>query len=96
MVRAELRCWQEKANIIATQIQSRKPLVAIYFEAINGHYRFVTPNAKDKNKRRRKNVKWWQEYVQTEKKTILSIKRDKPTLKQSRGLDRKASLKNIS
>lgn len=82
-IRAELRCWQEKANIIATQIQSRKPLVAIYFEAINGHYRFVTPNAKDKNKRRRKNVKWWQEYVQTEKKTILSIKRDKPTLKQS-------------
>lgn len=55
-VRAELRCWQGKANIIAQQIYLKKPLTAIYFEAINGHYRFVRPNDKDTNKRRRQPV----------------------------------------
>lgn len=82
-VRAELRCWQGKANIIAQQIALKRPLAAIYFEAINGHYRFVRPNDKDSNKRRRPPVKWWQDYLQTEIKTRLSIERTKPTLKQS-------------
>ena len=82
-VRAELRCWQGKANIIAQQIFLKKPLTAIYFEAINGHYRFVRPNDKDTNKRRRQPVKWWLDYLQTETKTRLSIERTKPTLRQS-------------
>lgn len=82
-VRAELRCWQEKANIIASQIVLKRPLTEIYFEAINGHYRFIKPNEKDTNKRRRKPVKWWQDYLGTETKTRLSITRTKPTLKQS-------------
>ena len=82
-VRAELRCWQGKANIIAQQIYLKKPLTAIYFEAINGHYRFVRPNDKDTNKRRRQPVKWWLDYLQTETKTRLSIERTKPTLRQS-------------
>ncbi|AGU76922.1 replication initiation factor domain-containing protein [Streptococcus intermedius] len=72
-----------KANIIAQQIALKRPLAAIYFEAINGHYRFVRPNDKDSNKRRRPPVKWWQDYLQTEIKTRLSIERTKPTLKQS-------------
>lgn len=38
----------KKANIIAKQLAEKRPLSAIYFEAINGHYRFVRPNAKDK------------------------------------------------
>ena len=82
-VRAELRCSQGKANIIAQQIVLKRPLTAIYFEAINGHYRFVRPNDRDTNKRRRQPVKWWLDYLQTETKTRLSIERTKPTLRQS-------------
>ena len=82
-VRAELRCWQGKANIIAQQMVLKRPLTAIYFEAINGHYRFVRPNDRDTNKRRRQPVKWWLDYLKTETKTQLSIERTKPTLRQS-------------
>lgn len=82
-IRAELRCWQEKANIIAEQMFLKRPLSSIYFEAINGHYRFVQPNSKDSNCWRRKKVKWWINYLNTEHKTVLSVIRTKPTLKQS-------------
>ncbi|HEL0001780.1 TPA: replication initiation factor domain-containing protein [Streptococcus equi subsp. zooepidemicus] len=82
-VRAELRCWQEKANIIAEQLFIKRPLSSIYFEAINGHYRFVRPNATDTNRWRRKKVKWWLDYLKTENQTVLSVERTKPTLRQS-------------
>ena len=82
-IRAELRCWQKKSNIIANQINLHRPLTTIYFEAINGHYRFVVPNAKDTNLRRRTCVKWWKDYIGTKNKTVLSISRTKPTLKDS-------------
>ncbi|NLQ47917.1 replication initiation factor domain-containing protein [Streptococcus mutans] len=95
-VRAELRCWQDKANIIAEQIALRRPLTAIYFEAINGHYRFVRPNDKDTNKRRREPVKWWQDYLGTEVKTTLSITRTKPTLKQSETWTEKSVSKTLA
>lgn len=81
--RAELRCWQEKANLLAQQIKKGRPLKEIYFEAINGHYRFVSPRDKDSNRWRRKNVKWWNDYLETQKKTVLSVKRTKATLKRS-------------
>ncbi|MFU2206101.1 replication initiation factor domain-containing protein [Streptococcus pluranimalium] len=95
-VRAELRCWQEKANIISYQISLQRPLVAIYFEAINGHYRFVTPNGTDSNKRRRQSVKWWLDYIGTAGKTILSVKRTKPTLKQSEAWTEKQVAKTLA
>ena len=82
-IRAELRCWKEKANIIAKQIKKGRALVEIYFEAVNGHYRFISPKAKDKNKSRRPAVKWWKDYVKTEEKTMLSVKREKTTLERS-------------
>lgn len=81
--RAELRCWQEKANLLAKQIKEGRPLKEIYFEVINGHYRFVSPRDKDSNRWRRKTVKWWNDYLETQEKTVLSVKRTKPTLKRS-------------
>ncbi|MDO4668143.1 MAG: replication initiation factor domain-containing protein [Streptococcus sp.] len=95
-IRAELRCWQEKANIIAGQIFLKRPLSSIYFEAINGHYRFVQPNAKDKNRWRRKKVKWWIDYLKTENKTVLSVIRTKPTLKQSEAWTEKQVAKTLA
>ena len=74
-IRAELRCWQEKANIIAKQLFIKRPLSSIYFEAINGHYRFVQPNATDTNRWRRKKVKWGLDYLKTENQTVLSVER---------------------
>ena len=38
---------------------------------------------KDSNRWRRKNVKWWNDYLETKEKTVLSVKRTKPTLKRS-------------
>lgn len=81
--RAELRCWQKKANLLAQQIREGTPLKEIYFEAINGHYRFVSPQDNDSNRWRRKAAKWWSSYLNTQEKTVLSVKRTKPTLKQS-------------
>ncbi|MCC9700382.1 replication initiation factor domain-containing protein, partial [Streptococcus agalactiae] len=95
-VRAELRCWQEKANLIAYQLNDMRPLASIYFEAINGHYRFVSPKARDKNKRRRESVRWWQNYINTEEKTRLSIVREKPTLRQSEAWTDKQVSKTIA
>ncbi|HEO2500458.1 TPA: replication initiation factor domain-containing protein [Streptococcus agalactiae] len=95
-VRAELRCWQEKANLIANQLNDMRPLASIYFEAINGHYRFVSPKARDKNKRRRESVRWWQNYINTEEKTRLSIVREKPTLRKSEAWTDKQVSKTIA
>lgn len=82
-IRSELRLWQGKANTIAKQLNDKRPLAEIYFEALNGHYRFVRPNDKDKNKWRRQNVKWWDEFLETEEKTTLNVTRTKPTLKKA-------------
>ncbi|MTV80775.1 replication initiation factor domain-containing protein, partial [Streptococcus pneumoniae] len=54
-----------------------------YFEAINGHYRFIRPNAIDSNRWRRKKVEWWVNYLGTENQTVLSITRAKTTLRES-------------
>lgn len=95
-IRAELRCWQEKANIIAEQLFLKRPLSSIYFEAINGHYRFVQPNSTDKNRWRRKKVKWWIDYLNTENQTMLSVIRTKPTLRQSEAWTEKQVAKTLA
>lgn len=95
-IRAELRCWQEKANIIAEQLFLKRPLSSIYFEAINGHYRFVRPNATDSNRWRRKKVKWWLDYLGTENQTVLSITRAKTTLRQSEAWTEKQVAKTLA
>ncbi|HEP3016762.1 TPA: replication initiation factor domain-containing protein [Streptococcus pyogenes] len=95
-VRAELRCWQEKANIIAKQLFLKRPLSSIYFEAINGHYRFVRPNETDSNRWRRKKVKWWLDYLKTENQTVLSVVRTKPTLRKSEAWTEKQVAKTLA
>ena len=95
-IRAELRCWQGKANIIAEQLFLKRPLSSIYFEAINGHYRFVRPNATDTNRWRRKKVKWWIDYLKTENQTVLSVVRTKPTLRQSEEWTEKQVAKTLA
>ena len=85
-LRVEFRVWGAKSQKLALSISSAKPLEEIFFSVLNNYYRFVVPDnkAKDSNKRRRKTVQWWQEYIETVEKTVLSIKRKKVTLTESK------------
>lgn len=80
-IRAEFRVCKEKADILLKDIASGKPLKDVYFEAINGHYRFVARQSKNKNRFKRESAKWWIDYIETRNKTILSVERKKTTLK---------------
>ncbi len=97
-VRCELRVFGEKANLIANEIAKERPLKSIFFESVNGHYRFVLDNvhSNDKNVRRRKPVKWWSDYIGTEKKTELKIVRDKRTMEKTRKFVDKQLAKSLA
>lgn len=82
-IRAELRYFGKKSVLIARLIKKNKPLKDIFFEEINGNYRFVVPNSSDSKKNRRPSVRWWTEFVKTTKKTTLKVERPKKTLKDT-------------
>ena len=64
-VRAELRCWQGKANIIAHQIHL-KDLWQPFTLRQSTDIPFCQTKWQGHNKRRRQPVKWWLDYLQTE------------------------------
>ncbi len=73
MDKVELRCWQEKANLLAQQIKKGRSHKEIYFEAINGHYRFVGPRDKvpTVGEEKRKIIGM---ILRNTRKTVLSVK----------------------
>ena len=81
---------------VAIGSRGNQPLSSIYFEAINGHYRFIRPNETDSNRWRRKKVKWWIDYLKTENQTVLSVVRTKPTLRQSEAWTEKQVAKTLA
>lgn len=93
-VRCELRLFGKKANAFAVSMIDHTPLPILFFGLVNQSYRFVLDDeySKDKNKRRRPTVKWWNDYLATKEVTILKIDREKRTLaKSERFLDKQSS-----
>ena len=93
-MRAELRLFGKKAKLIANQIILKRPLADIFFESVNGHYRFVVDSdmSNDNQVRRRPMVDWWAKYIGTSEKVVLSIERRKTTMEDSKmWLDKQAS-----
>lgn len=97
-VRSELRLFGQKSNEVAKLISTRKPLEEIFFEILNNSYRFIVPSNKsnDKNRWRRPNTMWWNNYLGTEKKTRLEIKRKKRTLETARNYVEKQMSKSLA
>lgn len=97
-VRSELRLFGQKANEVAKLIVTRKPLEEIFFEVLNDSYRFIktSNNSSDKNRWRRPNSKWWNNYLGTQKKTKLEIKRKKRTLETARNYLEKQMSKSLA
>ena len=97
-VRSELRLFGQKANEVAKLIVTRKPLEEIFFEVLNDSYRFIktSNNSTDKNRWRRPNSKWWNNYLGTQKKTKLEIKRKKRTLETARNYLEKQMSKSLA
>ena len=82
-IRSELRLFGKRANEFAKIMATKKPLKDIYFEVVHSSYRFVVDDkySTDKNKRRRRTVQWWLDYIATKQKTSLKYTREKLTLK---------------
>ena len=97
-VRSELRLFGQKSNEVAKLISTRKPLEEIFFEILNNSYRFIVPSNKsnDKNRWRRPNTMWWNNYLGTEKKTRLEIKRKKRTLETASNYVEKHKSKSLA
>lgn len=97
-VRSELRLFGQKSNEVAKLISTRKPLEEIFFEILNNSYRFIVPSNKsnDKNRWRRPSTMWWNNYLGTEKKTRLEIKRKKRTLETARNYVEKQMSKSLA
>ena len=65
--RAELRCWQEKANLLAQQIKKDVPLKRFTLKRLMDTIA-LSVRDKDSNRWRRKNVKWWNDYLENTKR----------------------------
>ena len=79
--RWELRLSSDKAHMAVLELCEGRALADLFCGVLAAHYRFVTRTG-DKNRSRRDNARWWNDFLNGAKETKLLIEREKPTLKK--------------
>ena len=71
--RVELRCWQEKGKLTGSTDKKGRPLKEIStLKRLMDTIALSVREIRIPNRCRRKNVKWWNDYLETQKKNRRS------------------------
>ena len=74
---AELRCWQERANLLAQQIKKDVPLKRFTLKRLMDTIALSVREIRIPTSWRRKNVKWWRRLLRDTRKDGFKCEADK-------------------